>query len=436
MTTRLFEFETRRYHRIDPQELGRILGVEDAEKHATDARRTLQQATAGSADEAMSRFHRAAWRWPWMVTPVSQWRKQFVNIGVLANDIAERGLINPLVVAVWTRQECERYIAAVNLLWGTSHTIHDLPSTSAEGEERFLVLIAGERRLRACRRLWDHGCDKCLKEYGEEAPGACFKRHLPDGIKVDERLGLTPYEALSLQYAENSYEPPNYDEQAVGYKLYYELLRVIRPELSVAEYSRIVGRKAGLLRQMLRYCDLPESVRSLVRDGQMPYTTALLFDRYVDIMFSDAELEYWLKVATEESPTSKVLAERMSRARKDLKVAQTGLFATTTLEVLQERRHRAIFDATIARFLQRMEGFLSRAVTQYEHDGLGQPHSPFAEWSVIRSVLYIYSLLTILVPHISRSMTRRQREEMRAARLALAPRIRRLRRKLEATNRP
>ncbi len=410
MTAKLFAFQTRRYHRIDPNALATILGVADRGTHE----------------------QRDARRWPWTITAVSQWRKQFANIDVLANDIAARGLINPLVVAVWNRVACERYVAAVNLLWGTSHSVDDLPAVEGLGETRYLVLIAGERRLRACRRLWEQGCGACREVYGEETPGTCFMRHLPDGIKVDERLGLTPYEALSLQYAENSYEPPNSDEQAVGYRLYFELLRVVRPELSVAEFGRVVGRKATILRQMLRYCELPESVRSLVRDGQMPYTTALLFDRYADLMFDGAELAYWLKVAIDDDLTSRRLAERMSRGRKDLHTAQNGLFAGTALGVMQERRHRAVFDATIAKFLTRLEGFLSRAVRQYENGGLGKPYSPFAEWSVVRAVLGIYALLTLLVPHVSAAMTKRQRHEMRATRQALRHRVRRLERKLAA----
>ncbi|MCR4312166.1 MAG: hypothetical protein NUV56_02680 [Candidatus Uhrbacteria bacterium] len=380
--------------------------------------------------EAMEQ--RSAQRQPRDISPLSQWRKVFPNIPALAENIALQGLINPLVVAVFTRAECERYIQAVNLLWGTSHAIEELPVSMLDGQPRYHVLIAGERRLRACRRLWDFGCDACRKRLGDEDPGMCFHRHLPDGIKVDERIGMTPFAALSLQYAENNYEPPNYDEQATGYKLYFELLRVLTPALTVAEFARVVGRNPTTIGRMLRYCELPESVRVLVRDGEMHFSLALLFDRYAELVHDEAELAYWVRVATEERLNVKTLRDRMKKSLEDKHSMQRGLFGNNDLASLQQQHRRQTLDNTIAVFLGRLDGFLSLALRRYGNGELGKQQSPFAQGSVARAVLRIYQLLTILVPHVSAAMTAKQREEMRRARTYLGPRIQRLRRKLTA----
>lgn len=404
-------FETRRYRRIDPLVLANVLGAQEPETIAAQSITLL----------------------PRDVSPLSQWRKAFPNIPVLAEDIATRGLINPLVVAIFSREECARYIDAVNLLWGTTHAIENLTVTMLGGQARYCVLVAGERRLRACRRLWDLGCEPCRAAHGEEPPGTCFLRHLPGGIKVDGRVGMTPFSALSLQYAENNYEPPNYDEQAVGYKLYYELLRVMRKELTVAEFARVVGRNPATLRRMLRYCDLPECVRVLVRDGEMHYSLALLFDRFASLMYNEDEVAYWIRVATEEKLSVKTLAERMRRGVEDMNSMQRGLFGGAQLSSLQEHHRRRTLDATIAIFLSRLDGFLSRALGRYQEGELGVANSPFAEMSVVRAVLRVYHLLTLLVPHVSKAMTAKQRLEMKRNRAYLTPRIRRLKRKLEAS---
>lgn len=400
MITNPTQFETRRYHRIDPTMLEAVLGAREPE--------VVQQ--------------RSAFRLPRDISPLTQWRHAFPNIPALAENIAVRGLINPLVVAVFTHAECERYITAVNLLWGTTHRIEELTVSTLDGQPHYRVLIAGERRLRACQRLWDFGCETCRKNNDDKVPGTCFHRHLPEGIKVDERIGMTPFAALSLQYAENNYEPPNYDEQATGYKLYYELLRVLNSQLTVAEFSRVVGRNPTTIRRMLRYCELPESLRVLVRDGEMPFSIALLFDRYTELMYNEHELAYWIRVATEEHLSVETLCKRM-QAELHVRKGQTTMFGQEQLLDMQERHRRRTLDTTIASFLARFEGFLAHALRRYHDGGLGEAHSPFAQGSVVSAVLGIYAFLTLLVPHMNRAMTAKQKAQLRDARAVLDPQI-------------
>ena len=403
MSTTVRRFQTRHYQRIDATMLEAVLGAREPE--------AIEQ--------------RSAFRLPGDISPLTQWRHAFPNIPALAENIAVRGLINPLIVAVFTRAECERYITAVNLLWGTTHSIEELAVSTLDGQPHYRILIAGERRLRACQRLWDLGCETCRRDNDNEATGTCFHRHLPEGIKVDERIGMTPFAALSLQYAENNYEPPNYDEQATGYKLYYELLRVLNNQLTVAEFSRVVGRNPTTIRRMLRYCELPESLRVLVRDGEMHFSLALLFDRYTELMYNERELAYWIRVATEEHLSVETLRKRM-KAELQVRKGQTTMFGQEQLLDMQERHRRRALDTTIASFLARFEGFLAHTLRRYHDGGLGEAHSPFAQGGVVNAVLGIYAFLTLLVPHMNRAMTAKQKAQMHSNRALLDPEIEKL----------
>ncbi len=400
---RTAKFSTRRYGDIDPKRLEQLLGINESPKVKK----------------------RPGFLRPDEISVLSQWRKSFRDIPSLANSIAQRQLINPLIIAVFTRAECERYIEAVNILWETTHHIDQLAATMLYGQQRYCVLIAGERRLHAFFHLWNVGCDACRETYGDEPAGTCFHRHAPNGIEVSFRRGLNPHRAFTLQYEENSYQAPDYDEQATGYKLYYELLRVAEPEMSLAQFAKTVNRNPSTLGRMLKYCDLSPNVRNLVRDGSMDYSVALLFAQYAVLMTDERELTYWVRVATEERPSVENLRKRM-KTELQVRKGQTTMFGHQQLIDMQERHRKRMLDTTIAGFIARFEGFLAHALRRYRDGALGEANSPFGEGSIVSAVLGIYALLTLLVPHMNRAMTAKERARMHGARELLDPEIEKL----------
>ena len=82
-------------------------------------------------------------------------RKTFEKIDELANDILEKGLINPLLLARFNRENCEKYLKAINILWKKEikKAIKTENLNRNPDDNHYYILIAGERRLRAIKHL-------------------------------------------------------------------------------------------------------------------------------------------------------------------------------------------------------------------------------------------------------------------------------------------
>lgn len=349
--------------------------------------------------------------------PLTQIRKFFPDIPELAEDIARRGILNAQTVYVFPRATAQRYMDALALMWGVSQDISVLPERLLDGEPVSYILIAGERRYRALAYLWERGCTHCRGTYGAEARGVCFTRHFPEErITVNLKVGFTPYEALTDQFAENTYHRPRPDEEAVGFRVFYELMRVREPELTVSEFSRRVGHHETRVRAALRYTHLPEFIQAAVATGSIPYTSALALERYHHVRQDETELRYWLTRAIAESEmSSQRLANLLKDDIKAWRSSQMGLFGNA-LAVMQEKKIRRVFDRNIARALDRIIGFIMAGISAERSGRVGKDDSPFAMGSVVRNVIRIYRLLDVFVPAIQQAMARREKEEIDAIR--------------------
>ena len=398
-----------------------------AQELAVDhARRILSLDPAALAetfqDEASPTRYTAIMTLSWgTYGPLTQVRKTFPDIPELAEDIAQRGILNPQTVFAFPQALAERYVAAVNMMWGASDTLEHIPTVRLHEDEVRFVLIAGERRFRALQHLWAHGCSRCRSTHGHEAQGACLLRHFPHGlIPVNVKVGFTPYDALTDQFAENTHHRPRSDEEAIGFRVFYELMRVRESELTVSEFARRIGHNEGRVRSALRYTHLPDFVQRAVAEGKIPYTSAVALERYHRIRASEDELKYWLTRAIAESEMSaRRLDELLRNDLEQWRSSQMGLFGSA-LAQLETRNLRGVFDRNIARALDRMNGFLYTAM-QAQRDGrIGSANSPFALGSVLHATLRIYRLLETLIPAIRSAYTAREQREIDGIRERIA----------------
>ncbi len=345
--------------------------------------------------------------------PLTQVRKTFPDIPQLAQDIARRGILNPQTVFAFSPDVAARYIAAVNLMWGATHTLADLPCCTLRDEPVYFILIAGERRFRALKLLWDEGCEECRATHGSEDPGTCFSRHFPHGlVPVNLKVGFTPYEALTDQFAENTHHRPRSDEEAIGFRVFYELMRVRESALTVTEFARRIGHNADRVRAALRYTMLPEFIQAAVAEGRIPYSSALALEQYHRERKDDGELQFWLaKAIAELEMSARRLEEALREDLKQWRASQRGLFGALAMGALERSHIRAVFDRNIARGLDRIEGFLYAVIHAQSSGQIGAADSPFATGAVVNAVLRIYRLLGMVVPIIRRDMTRRERRE-------------------------
>src|ERR1035437_6595068 len=80
-------------------------------------------------------------------------REKFEDIPFLADNIADKGLLNPLAIAVFTESQTRRYLETLNEIWGMSYHLGYLIFKLKDSEKSYHILLARERRFRACKMI-------------------------------------------------------------------------------------------------------------------------------------------------------------------------------------------------------------------------------------------------------------------------------------------
>ena len=313
-------------------------------------------------------------------------RLTFVGIEELADDIAEKGVLNPPTVACLTTEQAQVHIAAVGMLCETEYRLDALvPYETAQGR-MYYILLAGERRFRAHRHIWEHGCTPCRESYGDEEPGTCFKRHVDDGkMEVRLSLGVNVLRALFLQLSENTHVSVPSHEEADAYAKLFHLLRRYDPAYPMARFARKVGRSAETIRRALKYVELPQLVRSIVerKDGpRLPYGAAIELARLRDALqesrddahrMSDEDLLIEANVFFARGQNLESFRKYVQGRIDNARSGQINLFGTPTPEEARRERKTMIrreVARTQARCLDAAIGYASNARTVLERDQL------------------------------------------------------------------
>jgi hypothetical protein len=281
-------------------------------------------------------------------------RKTFEHITELSEDIALKGILNLPIVARFTEVECIQYLAIVNDLWKREFTLNDLVSVTEKDTIIYYVLVAGERRFRSCRRLWNEGCEMCVTMYGNELPGSCFRRHFEEGLlEVRLCLGATALQMLYIQLSENTHMSVPSHEEAFAYHQLFSLLRSEDPAFTLAEFARRVGRDSSTVQRALRYCELPRSVQELVEMGALHYSAAVELSRFYLEGVKEEELLWWaqrgaLYPTVEEF--RRVIGDHFSEIRQG-QISILELFDRKQQEEMKRRHVRLIFEEPSLRAL-------------------------------------------------------------------------------------
>lgn len=344
------------------------------------------------------------------INVLPQPRKTFANIAELSLDVAKKKLLNPPTVARFSRESCERYVEVVNELWGTNFTISDLRATR-EGNRRevFYVLLAGERRLRACQLLWKEGCEGCRERYGLERPGICFRRHFAAG-KIEVRLcvNIPALAALFLQLSENTHVPVAPYEEAYAYGQLFKLIRRADETFSIARFAREVGRSPDTVRNAIRFYELPRSIQEPVEKRIVPYGIAVQIAR-LGVIEEEGKKEWMLrailnrwKVTDCANVITKYLEEKAS--------GQTSLLdiMTASQAALAKPRYRDVVAKDMIQTVYLWTHYFERALRLFREGMVGKENSPFSEGSPVRMFKKHISLLEeLLVPHLRDLISKR-----------------------------
>jgi len=350
------------------------------------------------------------------INVLPQPRKTFENLRELGLDIAQKGILNPLIVAALKLSDARIYLEVINKLWRTNFRIENLTSTTDNNQETYFILIAGERRFRSCRILWQEGCLACREEHGAEEPGVCVQRHFrSETIETRVCRDIAPLSALFLQLSENTHMSVPAYEEAEAYYLLYRLIHESRNRFSIASFARQVGRNPRTIKNALRFCELPDFIRDEVKKGNLTYGLAVEIARLKETGAENQELEWWTLRAMTDGQRMRVadfhrmIAQHLED-KNSPQMTLSDIFEEKdrkTLQILHIRRtvEREMIAAIWGwiHYFQRLNALLREGL-------IGKPESPFSARSPLRITRALAKEFESAIIHLNGIMP----EEIRA----------------------
>lgn len=332
------------------------------------------------------------------INVLPQPRKTFRNIHELAESIAQEGLFHPLMVARFDTDLCVDYLKIVNDLWGTSFKQEGLIPA---GPSSWYILIAGERRYRACKLLREVGCSSCQEDGTVEG---CYERHI-GFTEAEIRLSVNPdpLRVLNRQASENTHEAvPPYEESSF-YDEYFRLKRKMDPRYPLARFARDVGRSPSAIREALKFATLPDQIQSFTRRGFIPYGIACEIARiHEETGSSSDELIGWATMAVARNYK---VPEFRGIVRNYIKNQQSG---QTMMELFSQEEEKqlkrlAIKQAALKEYVQSLWGRIAydrRVRRLYEEGLLGIKDAPYSQASSLRLIKTFIQEIGSVMPFV------------------------------------
>lgn len=197
------------------------------------------------------------------------------DIEELALSLLAQGQHAPGVVVALTPDEAREYVAEINELWGSNHHVRELVKTMLDDVPYYLIVVAGHRRLRAAMlaTTW--------LQTGEHVSERFTGSYL-----CEIHFGLSVEQALSIQFHENRHQQVAIHEEVAAAWRAWRYMKRKNDELTVTAFSKVVARSPSWVRNMLRFCDLPESVQRLIEPNgatRVSYQLLVQIARLVEV---------------------------------------------------------------------------------------------------------------------------------------------------------
>lgn len=159
-------------------------------------------------------------------------------------------LMEPVIEGVHTAASARRYLSEFNLANGTQYELKDLISYKMPGGTRYVIHIAGERRLRAA--------DILIEKHGY-SPESLILSMIHENISY--------IEALPKQFVENNARVnPSQEDEARAMRRYINMMRVIKPKYTQADCAKAFVVHPDKVGDAMTFTDYPPSMQTLARD--------------------------------------------------------------------------------------------------------------------------------------------------------------------------
>ena len=320
-------------------------------------------------------------------------REIFDEIESLKEGIEENQLFSVPIVALLGREAFGEYIVTINELWGTAFKVGDF---SPLKDGKYHVLIADERRTRAWRALAEEG-----------KASWSYIAHIRKDIAV--------IAALNIQFAENTHRRVSPDRKAYSYNEFFRVLKKRHPEITLAKFARALGRSSEAVRSALRFCELPESVRTMVEKKHLRYSIAVELWRLQQNKVSEEEIKRWMFRAVIEKRTGEEFRKMISDYLFVRGQGQTSLLEAMSSEqeeLLHKRHRRKVVEGNLVpihseqrRYFEKVESLISEGL-------LGNDDSPYSSGSPARRLKSLVETIRKLLPHLDALASSKRRPEM------------------------
>ncbi|MEI6378131.1 MAG: ParB/RepB/Spo0J family partition protein [Candidatus Falkowbacteria bacterium] len=327
------------------------------------------------------------------INVLPQPRKTFAEIETLAEDIRKIGLIHPISVAVFTENDCQVHLDNINDVWHSGLKLVDLQTY----KNHYLVLISGERRLRAL---------KSLKE--KQVYSSVYRE-------------ASSLELINIQGSENHQAPIPAHEEADFYDKYYRMKRAaMGGKLAVAKFAKSVGRNPEVIRKAVRFSNLPDNIRKAVFESVISYGIACELARLSEQELDRAKILYWFTYAVaRRSLKVKEFHIKISKYLQELKqpdFAHNSLFgAELSVEELQKLERRYYIDRSATAAFYDALRYLDHLMFLFNNDLLGKIDSPFSMTGPTKACKDLLKLMQEkLLPHLQTLLPAGQEVEAEA----------------------
>lgn len=308
-------------------------------------------------------------------------RKVFDEIDSLKESIIENGVFSIPIVALLGKKSFEEYIAVINELWGTNF---EAKSFSPLRDGKYHVLIAGERRTRAWRALAEEG-----------KVAFTYLAHIKKDIPV--------LSALFIQSAENTQRRIPPDQEAYSYNEFYRVLKKIHPGTTLAKFARSVGRSSEVIRNALRFCELPGKVRVMVGENRLHYSVAVELWRLQQAKVPEVEIERWMFRAIIEKRKGEEFRKMISDYIFVREQGQISLFDTMSEEqqrALHQKHRRRVVEERLVPIHSEQKRYFEMVTRLLSEGLLGEEDSPYSSGSPARRLKALITTIKNLQPHL------------------------------------
>jgi len=348
-----------------------------------------------------------------MINVLPQPRKSFEDIEELGDDVADKSLHYPPLLAAYDEAHCQQHLDLINELWRTNFRIGDL--RIEESSKIFYVLIDGERRLRSCKYLMEVGCSICREEYG---PGGCYERHFGDlNIETRASFNIDPHDAINIQASANIHRRVPPVEEARFYEALFKIRKRKNPKYTLKEFAHKMGRNPDTIRQALRFCELPLEYQEYVAQGYLAWGLAKELVRLYTQGLTDKELEWWVTRAITGNYKVEEFHKLVSEFLYNQNNNQASLFTQAQEKQMRRFGFRQVVEKHYVMGLWNFIHYLNRVHFLFEKGKLGLKDSPFSERSPIRLYRQLINIAEKLLPHLKKLRRFPQQEAERAQRV-------------------